>query len=462
MLLSRSLRRTPFYHSPTAIIMTTRQRSSSPATTTTTTTTTTTPPDVAESTSQANVRAASARQQQHHHDEHGRAAKRIRLDHHQPPVRTLPYHKGLHLAPMVRIGTLPTRLLGPCAALLCRALTTADGARIPTALDYGAELVWGPEIVDKAIIGSERVVDPKSGTIKFIKNNRSVFECHPVERPRLIFQLGSSDPELAAQAAQMIAGDVDGIGLNCGCPKHFSLQAGMGAALLSDPDKLCLILEALVKEIPLPIDVKIRLFPTSEPTLALVKRLLNTGVKCLTVHCRTKEMRSTEPALLERLREIVELGREKGVPVVENGDCYDAKDAERITEQTGVTSCMIARGAEANPSCFRNEGLLDSVNEVIPRLLRLSLASDLNFQNTRYIINSMTLTSETLSKREKGAIKLASNKAKSYYEMAEAFGIDKEAVDEARGMGIERLVPGWMERRKRILEEELGEEAHLK
>ncbi|KDE06606.1 hypothetical protein MVLG_03102 [Microbotryum lychnidis-dioicae p1A1 Lamole] len=438
MLVSRSLLRatsTLFYYPTTATIMTTRQRSSSPATTTTT------PPDVAESTSQGNDRAVSPRQQQHH-DEHGRAAKRIRLDHHQPSVRTVPYHKGLHLAPMVRIGTLPTRLL---------------------ALDYGAELVWGPEIVDKAIIGSERVVDPRSGTIKFMKNNRSVFECHPVEKPRLIFQLGSSDPELAVQAAKMIAGDVDGIGLNCGCPKHFSLQAGMGAALLSDPDKLCSILEALVKEIPLPIDVKIRLFPTSEPTLALVKRLLDTGVKCLTVHCRTKEMRSTEPALLDRLREIVELGREKGIPVVENGDCYDAKDAKRITEQTGVTSCMIARGAEANPSCFRKEGLLDSVNEVIPRLLRLSLASDINFQNTRYIINSMTLTSETLSKREKGAIKLASNKAKSYYEMAEAFGIDKEAVDQARGMGIEGLVPGWMERRKRILEEEeLGEEAHLK
>lgn len=42
---------------------------------------------------------------------------------------------------MVRIGTLPTRLL---------------------ALEYGANLVWGPEIVDKAIIGSERVVDGQS------------------------------------------------------------------------------------------------------------------------------------------------------------------------------------------------------------------------------------------------------------------------------------------------------------
>lgn len=42
------------------------------------------------------------------------------------------YRMGLFLAPMVRIGTLTTRLI---------------------ALENGASLVWGPEIVDKAIIG---------------------------------------------------------------------------------------------------------------------------------------------------------------------------------------------------------------------------------------------------------------------------------------------------------------------
>ena len=32
--------------------------------------------------------------------------------------------------------------------------------------------------------------------------------------------------------------DVGGIDLNCGCPKHFSIQGGMGAALLDDPPRL--------------------------------------------------------------------------------------------------------------------------------------------------------------------------------------------------------------------------------
>lgn len=42
------------------------------------------------------------------------ASKRIKLSSLPPVASTsaLPYGKGLHLAPMVRIGTLPTRLLG--------------------------------------------------------------------------------------------------------------------------------------------------------------------------------------------------------------------------------------------------------------------------------------------------------------------------------------------------------------
>jgi tRNA-dihydrouridine synthase 2 len=119
---------------------------------------------------------------------------------------------------MVRIGTLPTRLLS---------------------LEYGASLVWGPEIVDKAIIGCTRQVNPRTGVISFIKGGRSIFECHPIEKSRLIFQLGSSDPILAREALKVIEGDVGGVGLNCGCPKAFSLQGGMGAALLKDPERLC-------------------------------------------------------------------------------------------------------------------------------------------------------------------------------------------------------------------------------
>lgn len=68
------------------------------------------------------------------------------------------YTNGVVLAPMVRSGSrkkvyfLSVRLtlyLPPCYLVPTRLLS----------LKYGASLVWSPEIVDKAIIGCERIVD---------------------------------------------------------------------------------------------------------------------------------------------------------------------------------------------------------------------------------------------------------------------------------------------------------------
>jgi tRNA-dihydrouridine synthase 2 len=131
---------------------------------------------------------------------------------------------------MVRIGTLPTRLLS---------------------LASSATLVWSPEIVDKAIIGATRVVNPKTGVISFLgaRDKREVFTCHPLEKDRLIFQLGSADPKLAVEAVKVVAEDVGGIGLNCGCPKPFSISGGMGAALLSKPDLLISVRSPLSRPI---------------------------------------------------------------------------------------------------------------------------------------------------------------------------------------------------------------------
>ena len=168
-----------------------------------------------------------------------------------------------------------------------------------------------------------------------------MFTTHPIEKPYLIYQIGSSDPDLAVQAAKTVMQDVSGIDLNCGCPKPFSTHAGMGAALLTNPDLLCSILTALRDAVPPEITVtaKIRLLPTQEETLKLVERIINCGVSAITVHCRTRNMRPKEAALIERLREVVEFveGLGKGIAVIENGDCVSFEDAKRIREVTGAS-----------------------------------------------------------------------------------------------------------------------------
>lgn len=114
----------------------------------------------------------------------------------------------------------------------------------------------------------------------------------------------------------------------------------MGANLLSTPDVLCDILTTLRAKLPpdVAVSAKIRLLPSQEDTLSLVRRIVSTGISCLTIHCRTKEMRKREPALIHRLREIVGCVESMGlgVPVIHNGDCSSRDDAVRLRDITGA------------------------------------------------------------------------------------------------------------------------------
>lgn len=347
------------------------------------------------------------------------------------PLSTSPlsYENGIFLAPMVRIGTLPTRLL---------------------ALEYGADLVWGPEIVDRAIIGTERRVHPTTGVVEFLKDDKLIYSCHPIERPYLVYQVGSSNPDLAAQAVRIVTAhdDVAAIDLNCGCPKPFSTHAGMGANLLYTPDLLCDILRAMRRAAPTHVAVtcKIRLLPKQDDTLRLVEQIVRTGaIECLTVHCRTKDMRPREPALLDRLGEIVDhvqrIARSMGrkIPVVSNGDCWDAQVASGIKDLTGVTSTMIARGAEANPSCFRREGNLSVPETVAPKWVTYALALNNPLGNIKYCLGQLAFKpsdsipkeaqrERMVSKRQLSAIRTGIAQAKTLEDLARVFDIDPEAV----------------------------------
>lgn len=264
----------------------------------------------------------------------------------------------------------------------------------------------GPETVDRAMIGTTRRVNESISTIDFTrlpshgskdpsKEQREsvIFRLHPEkEGKRLIFQIGTSDPERAVQAARIVAGDVAGIDVNAGCPKPFSTSGGMGAALLQTPEKLCSILEALVKEIvpefQIGISVKIRLLETPELTEILVRKLCATGITGLTIHCRTTPMRSRERAIREQLKMVADICRENGVACLMNGDVETRAQAEQLVAEYGVDGAMIATAAETNSSCFRSEvdGGLAPWNEVVELYLKMSMDVENRWGNTKYLL----------------------------------------------------------------------------
>lgn len=303
------------------------------------------------------------------------------------PPRGVDYRNKVVLAPMVRSGELPSRLL---------------------ALKYGADLVWGPETIDRAMIGAERRVNPRNGTIEFTRypsnggrpdkaaKESVIYRIDPArEKGKLIYQIGTASPDLAVQAARVVAPDVDGIDLNSGCPKPFSTSGGMGAALLRTPDLLVSILEALVKEVGEPfqigISVKIRILSKPEETEALVTRLVKTGITGLTVHCRTTPMRPRERAIRDQLRMIAGICHDAGVACLMNGDVTSRDNGLALMTEYGVDGAMIATSAETNSSCFRAEadGGMAPWRDVAYEYVRFCLESENKLGNTKFLLNQL-------------------------------------------------------------------------
>jgi tRNA-dihydrouridine synthase 2 len=337
------------------------------------------------------------------------------------PKNGVDYRGKVVLAPMVRSGELPSRLL---------------------ALQYGADLVWGPETIDRAIIGTTRRLNPHTSTLEFSRlptsklrnpaldpeNRESVlFRIHPErEKGKLIYQMGTANPELAVQAAKVVAADVAGIDVNSGCPKPFSTAGGMGAALLKTPDLLCSILTSLVEEVGKPyeigISVKIRILDTAEETRALVERLVRTGITGLTVHCRTTPMRPRERAIRMQLKMVGEICREAGVACVMNGDVTSRTEALQLIEEFNVDGAMIATEAEKNPSCFRPDAQggphewRSQWKTVVTEYMRLALQVENRWGNTKYLLGQM------IPGREKAYV--AMNKSKCYADVIVALGLE--------------------------------------
>ncbi|KAH6650744.1 hypothetical protein F5144DRAFT_477796 [Chaetomium tenue] len=365
------------------------------------------------------------------------------------PPRGVDYRGKLVLAPMVRSGELPSRLL---------------------ALHYGADLVWGPETVDHSLIGAARRVNPRTNMIEYTRqpshsyspanNNENtngvtesvIYRLDPTrEKGKLIFQLGTADAARAVAAARFVAADVAGIDVNAGCPKPFSVSGGMGAALLRTPEKLAAILEALVREITptcgLGVSVKIRLLETAAETEALVRRLVRTGITGLTVHCRTTPMRPRERAIRGQLRMVREVCHEAGVACLMNGDVEGRDQADALVEEFGVDGAMIATAAERNPSCFRSgaEGGMATWQETTEKYLRYAMEVENKVANTKFLLAQMV--------PGKASVHRGLHKCRSYVEYVDTLGLEgmKEKAretDRLLGLGEFEVRPGPKQKNK--------------
>nr|CAD7594079.1 unnamed protein product [Timema genevievae] len=281
----------------------------------------------------------------------------------------LSYDNKIILAPMVRTGTLPMRLL---------------------ALDYGADIVYCEELIDWKLLRSTRKENEVLGTVDFIDQTDGsvVFRTCLREKPNVVLQIGTSCPERALQVAKLVENDVAAIDVNMGCPKEFSIKGGMGSALLSQPEKAQNILTTLVRGTKVPVTCKIRILPQLADTLALCQALAGTGISAIAIHGRTREER---PQHINHNDIIKAVAQCLDIPVIANGGSKEIDRYEDIVtfkKATGCSSVMLARAAQWNCSVFRPDGKLP-LDEVIVSYLRYAIEYDNSGSNTKYCLQNM-------------------------------------------------------------------------
>jgi len=160
-----------------------------------------------------------------------------------------------------------------------------------------------------------------------------VYRSHPYDTPSIL-QIGTASVDWAVKTALHFQKDIDALDVNMGCPKHFSVHAGMGVALLQDKQRAKEILTKLVEVMDKPVTCKIRLLESMADTIDLVKTLEQTGVKAIGVHGRYIPDRPKVKAHMELLPQVQSA---VSIPIIANGDIFEYDDIEKIKKISGFS-----------------------------------------------------------------------------------------------------------------------------
>ncbi|NJL19088.1 MAG: tRNA-dihydrouridine synthase family protein [Bdellovibrionaceae bacterium] len=129
-------------------------------------------------------------------------------------------------------------------------------------------------------------------------------------------------------------------------------RGGAGAALMQDEELTEELLGLVVGAVKIPVTAKMRLGWDGESINAhvIAPRLERMGVAAVAVHGRTKAQGYTGAVNLAAIRRVAEAVRH--IPIIGNGDVYDAASARRMLEEGGCGGVMVGRAALADPFFF--------------------------------------------------------------------------------------------------------------
>ena len=175
----------------------------------------------------------------------------------------------------------------------------------------------------------------------------------PGERPRSL-QLYGVDPAITARAVRMVVEEdlADHIDLNFGCPVPKVTRKGGGAALPWRRRLFERIVQSAVNAgAGMPVTVKMRIGIDAEHQTYLEAGRIaeDSGAVWVALHARTAAERYSGRAGWDA---IAALKAELDVPVLGNGDIWEAADALEMVRQTGCDGVVVGRGCLGRPWLF--------------------------------------------------------------------------------------------------------------
>src|SRR5689334_10916372 len=177
----------------------------------------------------------------------------------------------------------------------------------------------------------------------------------PDESPRSL-QLYGVDPHYVGEAVKRLVGEgrVDHIDMNFGCPVRKVTRKGGGAEIPVKPRLLASIVRAAVSNAgTVPVTIKFRLGIDDDLLTFMAAGRVGESEGCAAVslHARTAAQLYDGAA---RWAHIAELKRALKIPVLGNGDIWEAGDALRMMRETGCDGVVVGRGCLGRPWLFKD------------------------------------------------------------------------------------------------------------
>ncbi len=197
--------------------------------------------------------------------------------------------------------------------------------------------------------------------------SRGLVEGDATTRKMLVFdeaetvrsvQLYGTDPSYVGRAVEILCAEygVAHVDLNFGCPVPKVTRKGGGGALPWKRNLLGLILAAAVKAasgygVPVTMKTRMGLDPEHLTYLDAGRIAGESGCAAIALHGRTVDQAYSGVADWDAIAALVAHAE---IPVLGNGDIWEASDALRMVERTGAAGVVVGRGCLGRPWLFRD------------------------------------------------------------------------------------------------------------